>query len=102
MTTRTSTPVYVEWIDMPGGTRRVVDGPFEWATFTYDDIRVGKPGFDLETGHDEAYIGGRYRDGGWVRIGDRTSGWGPGGGSAELIEGWYSDVSIITDPEQYD
>jgi len=86
---RRGTPVYVEWIDMPGGVRRELDGPFDWVTFTYDEIRVGK-------GDTDDFIGYRYHGGGWVREGDDSEGHAP---EFMTVFGWYSDVSIITDPD---
>lgn len=79
-------PVYVEWIDMPGGTRLVTDGPFDFLTVTYDTVWAQPFG-----SQEDIALGGQSKDGGWVRAGDDTTGYLSDG---TPIIGWYSDISI--------
>lgn len=87
--------VYIEWIDMPGGSRLVEDGPFAFVTVTYDMIRAQRPGGDDE----DLWLGTVYEEGdgtgvsGFIREGDESE--GRPHPDAEPIKGWYSDISIF-------
>lgn len=85
--------VYIEWVDMPGGSRHVTDGPFAFVAVTYNVIRVQSP-----NGEDDE-IGEAHPSGGWVRFGDETEGFGPipDQEAAEPTAGWYSDMVISTE-----